>query len=271
MFERFTDKARRAVVLAQEEARMLQHQEIGPEHLLLALTRDDGAAGQALAAAGVTTEPAIEALTAVAPAGDRPITGHMPFTVPARRVMEQALREALTLGHSYVGTDHLLLALLAIADEDTTAVAILTALGTTTEALRRQVMGDLPSDPAGPFEFNVFAAAASDRLTVHPDAGTAGAAAGDEGTVTPARFTLGRGECFSINSGPIVLRDDLRYLDYGDALRAAARHGATVCILSPVSHDITALDSTGTPVVIGTGTSWAPLAIADRLIPIDAA
>ncbi|MBU2668286.1 ATP-dependent Clp protease ATP-binding subunit [Actinoplanes bogorensis] len=108
MFERFTDRARRVVVLAQEEARTLNHDYIGTEHLLLGLIREgDGIAGQVLHNLGVT----LESVRAHLESGDIAPGGHIPFTPAAKKVLELALRESLALGHHYIGTEHILLAL----------------------------------------------------------------------------------------------------------------------------------------------------------------
>ena len=114
MFERFTDKARRTVVLAQEEARQLRHDHIGTEHLLLGLLREsDGAAASALSSLGISLAAARERVAAAEPRGpgrsDEMVSGHIPFTPQAKRALELALREALQLGHDYIGTGHILL------------------------------------------------------------------------------------------------------------------------------------------------------------------
>ncbi len=264
MFDNFTDAARSVVSRAEEEARTLGHGDVGPEHLLLALTRDDGMARRALADSGVTTGFAVTALIGISGEGERPHTGHIPFTPAAREVMNQALREALNLGHNYVGTDHLLLAVLA-AGEDDTALKVLADLSVGAEAIRHRVLSAMSGDPAGPFEYEILVARATpDTVTLHVDADEATAAAGTEGSVSSGRFTLGRGECFSIRD-EITLRDDLRYLDYADARTAAATHGAEVCILTPRSTDVTALAADGTEVVIGSGTHWAAVSVEDRV------
>jgi ATP-dependent Clp protease ATP-binding subunit ClpC len=113
MFERFSDPARLLIVQAQEEARVLEHGQIGTEHLLLAAARLDGAAsGRALIASGVTYDallPAIETATGKAP---QPATqGHIPFTGPAKKALENALREAQSVSVGYIGTAHVLLGL----------------------------------------------------------------------------------------------------------------------------------------------------------------
>ena len=113
MFERFTDRARRVIVLAQEEARALQHNYIGTEHLLLGLIREgEGVAAKALAAKGVELEATRKQVEEMIGKGNAAPNGHIPFTPHARQVLEMSLREALQLGHSYIGTEHILLGLI---------------------------------------------------------------------------------------------------------------------------------------------------------------
>ena len=113
MFERFTDRARRVIVLAQEEARALQHNYIGTEHLLLGLIREgDGVAAKALASKGVTLEDTRKQVEEMIGKGNAAPGGHIPFTPHAKQVLELSLREALQLGHSYIGTEHILLGLI---------------------------------------------------------------------------------------------------------------------------------------------------------------
>ena len=108
MFERFTDRARRVIVLAQEEARTLQHNYIGTEHLLLGLIREgDGVAAKALASKGVTLDDTRKQVEEMIGKGNATPNGHIPFTPHARQVLELSLREALQLGHSYIGTEHI--------------------------------------------------------------------------------------------------------------------------------------------------------------------
>ena len=110
MFERFTDRARRTVVLAQEEARELQHNYIGTEHVLLGLLAEgDGIAARALKLFGMTLEGTRDDVRAMVSPGTGTVKGHIPFTPRAKKVMELALREALELHHNYIGTEHLLL------------------------------------------------------------------------------------------------------------------------------------------------------------------
>lgn len=113
MFERFTDRARRAVVLAQEEARLLQHDYIGTEHLLLGLIHEEESmAARALGALGLTLEGAQAEVERRIGKGSEAPTGHIPFTPRAKKVLELSLRQALQLGHNYIGTEHILLGLL---------------------------------------------------------------------------------------------------------------------------------------------------------------
>ena len=113
MFERFTDRARRVVVLAQEEARMLNHNYIGTEHILLGLIHEgEGVASKALESLGISLESVREQVQEIIGQGQQAPSGHIPFTPRAKKVLELSLREALQLGHNYIGTEHILLALL---------------------------------------------------------------------------------------------------------------------------------------------------------------
>lgn len=113
MFERLTDRARRAVVLAQEEARMLQHNYIGTEHFLLGLIHEgQGVAAKVLADLSVDVEKVRNDVREIIGMGQQAPSGHIPFTPRAKKILELALREALQLGHNYVGTEHLLLGII---------------------------------------------------------------------------------------------------------------------------------------------------------------
>ncbi len=113
MFERFTDRARRVIVLAQEEARALQHNYIGTEHLLLGLIREgEGVAAKALASKGVELDATRKQVEEMIGKGNAAPNRHIPFTPHAKQVLEFSLREALQLGHSYIGTEHILLGLI---------------------------------------------------------------------------------------------------------------------------------------------------------------
>ena len=139
MFEKFTDKARRVVVLAQEEAKMLNHNYIGTEHLLLGLIHEgEGVAAKALEALNISLESVREQVQEIIGQGQTPPTGHIPFTPRAKKVLELSLREALQLGHSYIGTEHLLLGL--IREGEGVAAQVLTKLGADTNKVRQQVV-----------------------------------------------------------------------------------------------------------------------------------
>ena len=113
MFERFTNRARHAVVLAQEEARRLRHNYIGTEHILLGLFGEpEGVAGRVLASFGMSLEATRHEVTAIVSAGSSAPSGHIPFTPRAKKTLELALREALSLHHNYIGTEHILLGLI---------------------------------------------------------------------------------------------------------------------------------------------------------------
>jgi len=139
MFERFTDRARRVLVLAQEEARLLNHSFIGTEHILLGLIHEnEGVAAQALLRCDITVETTRRAVEeTVGGTGEHP-SGSPPFTPRVKKVLELALREALQLGHSYIGTEHLLLGL--IRQGDGVAVTIIQNLGVDLEQLRQEVI-----------------------------------------------------------------------------------------------------------------------------------
>ncbi|GAA2606418.1 ATP-dependent Clp protease ATP-binding subunit [Paractinoplanes durhamensis] len=152
MFERFTDQARRVVVLAQEEARLLDHHYIGCEHLLLGLIREtDGVAAQALAALGVTLEAARLRVEAEIGADAEQPGLHVPFDPAAKNVLELALREALKLGHHHIGPEHILLGL--VRDTASATAQILVTLGADPRVVREKVLAFLsghPSLAAGP-------------------------------------------------------------------------------------------------------------------------
>ena len=148
VFERFTDRARRSVVFAQEEARMLNHNYIGTEHILLGLLRvEDGLAAKALTSLGVSLEPARRQVEEIIGQGQGIIPGHIPFTPRAKKVLELSLREALQLGHNYIGTEHILLGL--IREGEGVAVQVLEALGAGRNPVRQTVVQLLSGYVAG--------------------------------------------------------------------------------------------------------------------------
>jgi ATP-dependent Clp protease ATP-binding subunit ClpC len=139
MFERFTDRARRVVVLAQEEARMLNHNYIGTEHILLGLIHEgEGVAAKALESLGISLEAVRSQVEEIIGQGQAAPTGHIPFTPRAKKVLELSLREALQLGHNYIGTEHILLGL--IREGEGVAAQVLQKLGADLNRVRQQVI-----------------------------------------------------------------------------------------------------------------------------------
>jgi len=139
MFERFTDRARRVVVLAQEEARMLSHNYIGTEHILLGLIHEgEGVAAKSLESLGISLEAVRAQVEEIIGQGQQAPSGHIPFTPRAKKVLELSLREALQLGHNYIGTEHILLGL--IREGEGVAAQVLVKLGADLNRVRQQVI-----------------------------------------------------------------------------------------------------------------------------------
>src|SRR5512138_2416266 len=139
MFERFTDRARRVVVLAQEEARMLNHNYIGTEHILLGLIHEgEGVAAKALESLGISLEGVRQQVEEIIGQGQQAPSGHIPCTPRAKKVLELSLREALQLGHNYIGTEHILLGL--IREGEGVAAQVLVKLGADLNRVRQQVI-----------------------------------------------------------------------------------------------------------------------------------
>ena len=139
MFERFTDRARRVVVLAQEEARLLNHNYIGTEHILLGLIHEgEGVAAKALESLGISLEAVRAQVEEIIGHGGQAPSGHIPFTPRAKKVLELSLREALQLGHNYIGTEHILLGL--IREGEGVAAQVLVKLGADLSRVRQQVI-----------------------------------------------------------------------------------------------------------------------------------
>jgi ATP-dependent Clp protease ATP-binding subunit ClpC len=148
MFERFTDRARRVVVLAQEEARMLNHNYIGTEHVLLGLIHEeDGVGAKALESLGISFEAVRQRVNEIVGQGGSAPTGHIPFTPRAKRTLELSLREALELGHNYIGTEHILLGLIRVGDG--VAAQVLDELGADLSRLRQEVIHLLSGEVEG--------------------------------------------------------------------------------------------------------------------------
>lgn len=146
MFERFTDRARRVVVLAQEESQRLSHNYIGSEHLLLGLLAErEGVAARALESLNVTLTAAREQVEEIIGPGQQTPRGHIPFTPRAKKILELALREALTMGSEVIDTEHLLLGL--IDEGDGVGAQILQQRGATAQAVREAVARLISADP----------------------------------------------------------------------------------------------------------------------------
>ena len=138
MFEKFSDRARRVIVLAQEEARMLNHNYIGTEHLLLGLIHEgNGSAVRALESLGISLEDVRQHVEEMVPRGQHELTGHIPFKPQAKKALELSLRESQQLGHDYIGTEHILLGL--IREGEGVAAQVLVALGADLNRVRLQV------------------------------------------------------------------------------------------------------------------------------------
>jgi ATP-dependent Clp protease ATP-binding subunit ClpC len=139
VFERFTDRARRVIVYAQEEARLLSHDYVGTEHLLLGLVHDgQGVAAKALESLGIRLEAVRVQVEAIIGRGQRAPSGHVPFTPRAKKVLELSLREAKQLGHNYIGTEHLLLGL--IREGEGVAAQVLLTLSGDLRRVRQEVL-----------------------------------------------------------------------------------------------------------------------------------
>ncbi len=151
MFERFTERSRRVVVLAQEEARLLNHNYIGTEHLLLGLIHEEeGVAAQVLGALGIELDVVRRRLAEVVGPGDSSPSGHIPFTPRAKKVLELSLREALQLKHNYIGTEHILLGL--IREGEGLAAQLLVELGADLHRVREEVIQTLSGTRQVKFE-----------------------------------------------------------------------------------------------------------------------
>ena len=182
MFERFTDRARRAIVLAQEEARLLNHNYLGTEHLLLGLIHQgDGVAAKTLESLGISLADARTQVEETIGRGGQAPSDHIPFTPRAKKVLELSLREAQQLGHNYIGTEHMLLGL--VREADGVAALVLRNLGADLARVRQQVIQLLSyggatgptgpeGKPAGPPFTGIIPAPCSFCGTRSPDCGT---------------------------------------------------------------------------------------------------
>ena len=145
MFERFTQAARDVVAVAQDEARLMHHAHVGTEHMVVALARGDGDAAELLHRIGLTGDKARAEVVQLVGMGDHPVSGELPFTPAARAALEQALGEAMRLGHERVDAAHLLLAILR--QSDAVARRMLLGAGATPSAVRTELIERLSAHP----------------------------------------------------------------------------------------------------------------------------
>jgi ATP-dependent Clp protease ATP-binding subunit ClpA len=239
MFERFTDRARRVVVLAQEEARMLNHNYIGTEHILLGLSHEgEGVAAEALESLGISLEAVRQQVEEIIGRGQQALSGHIPFTPRAKKVLELSLREALQLSHNYIGTEHILLGL--IREGEGVAAQVLVRLGADLNRVRQRVIqllhGRPPEEAAagGPGaafspprrwmeEIRDMLAGLEDRLKAierhlgMPNEPASPGEASDEGPAGPGEGPAGPGEASAEGPGPGGPPDGLGEVGPGEA------------------------------------------------------
>ncbi|HEY5431611.1 MAG TPA: Clp protease N-terminal domain-containing protein [Solirubrobacteraceae bacterium] len=242
MFERFTERARHVVVLAQEEARALRHHYTGTEHILLGLLREEeGMAARVLASLEITVERVRAQVVGIVGSGEEVTTGQIPFTPRAKKVLELSLREALSLGHNYIGTEHILLGL--IADDATVAVRtvgdpnsghvehegvavrVLRDCGVDAERIRNEVIRMLstPEARAERARAEVTSVSSEASIHVHPSA--------------IVRRLLMSGAARALDDG----RSEI---EVADLLLALTRDEATSRLLASLGVDVTAVRET---------------------------
>jgi ATP-dependent Clp protease ATP-binding subunit ClpA len=237
MFKRFTDRARRVVCLAQEEARLLCHNYVGTEHLLLGLLHDgEGVAASALAALGISLQDVRVQVEQIIGLGARPVAGPIPFTPRTKKVLELSLREALVLGQHHIATEHLLLAMLG--EGQGVAAQVLTRLGANNVVVREQVLGLLAdetehNDPSARLAADLVDAAAElddvrQRKEAAFDAGdldTAAALRDREKQLLAGKLRLEQ-QLTAGPSGPAIIAENQRLHRELEHLRALLRqHG----------------------------------------------
>ncbi|WP_427019359.1 Clp protease N-terminal domain-containing protein (plasmid) [Pseudarthrobacter sp. P1] len=261
MFEKFTPDARRIVALALEEARGLNHRFIHTDHLLIALSRDDGLAGEALGYLCMGAAALQDLATGRLGGGTTAPAGHIPFSGQVYAVFERAHELHLRLGHPEVGPEHILLAMTTL--DNAIAPEIYSFFDTTEAQLqesvaRQMVTGVDSSGPAGPFSFRV-------RVDSH---GTVHGGSASATNSRKAEFTLHPGELFSVSEDGTI-DENARFLDYTAAARAAAESYGEVVILTSHRKDIDALDRHGNRIKVGEVTVWTPEPIHQRLVFLD--
>ncbi|WP_171042456.1 Clp protease N-terminal domain-containing protein [Sinomonas gamaensis] len=264
MFERFTDKARRVVVLCQEEARRYNHHSIGTEHLLLAFTREDTGLGRDLLAVfGVDFDQLREKVIACTGEGATPVGGHIPFTAASKRALEPAMREALEQGVNDVATEHLLLGLLPSGDG--IGAEVLVELGVRHEAVRTQV-----AQLTGALFLGAPIILFQRGEIVDPTREEAEVARGGE--VAEVKVELRPGEAFAVVT-PTGTAVSPFFLDYAAAFMACGPNpeavGHEVAVMAPAADDVWAM-SGGRAIRIGTSRKWEPVPLESRIKPWEA-
>lgn len=268
MFERFTQDARNIVVLAQRESRALSHNYIGSEHLLQALILDRGIAGRSLAELEITYEAATAKIVEIIGRGNTAPEGHSPFTPRAAAILRAADEISYGAGHGYIGTEHLVFAVLDA--EKSVACQVLAALGAKPSALRRLIAAHFSRSYTGGAVFQGFTAVAGDGpYDVNPLRATAEEAAADafDGKqVREIRFGLERGEYFvAVDGNGTTVVEAGRHLDYNRAQAAAAAAVANVCIVAPVVKAVTAETAAGIEVTLAETIVWEPVRLESRI------
>jgi hypothetical protein len=256
MFERFTDRARRSVVLAQEEAVRLDHNYIGTEHLLLGLVREEsGVAAKALEALEISLEAVRARVEEIIGRGKGTPGGHIPFTPRAKKVLELALREALQLGHNYIGTEHVLLGL--VREGEGVAAQVLVQLGADKPRVRQQVI-QLLSGHAGGKESQPGAAVRAPAQAL-PAGILAGPGALPIGGVERPRLdrVIPLGQEIALPDGERLVLISLEIWSTWMTLRSAlvARPGSTLALAPEVVLSFLVSDAAGTHYELSGGAS----------------
>ena len=241
MFERFTERARQVVVLAQEEARTLRHHYIGTEHILLGLLREEGGtAARVLESLEITVERVRDQVVRIVGSGEEVTSGQIPFTPRAKKVLELALRESLSLGHNYIGTEHILLGLTSEdegvpfrirpdpgggrEEHEGVAVRVLRDLDADAERIRNEVIRMLSSPEARTYDARETAWASSEA-SIH---------------VNPSAIV----RRLLMSGAARALDDGRSQIEVADLLLALTRDEATSRLLASLGVDVTAVRNT---------------------------
>ena len=243
MFERFTEHARQVVVLAQEEARTLRHHYIGTEHILLGLLREEeGMAGRVLESLEITVERVRGQVVRIVGSGEEVTSGQIPFTPRAKKVLELSLRESLSLGHNYIGTEHILLGLIAqdagvafrtrrdpdsdrALEHEGVAPRVLHDFGVDAERIRNEVIRMLSSPEARAERARMDVTYVSSETSIH---------------VNPSAVV----HRLLMSGAARALDDGRSQIEVADLLLALTRDEATSQLLASLGVDVTAVRNT---------------------------